>query len=100
MAHSNLFFDVFSSVGISIVDTMFLEGHNIPVFLFSQFLLLMTVVSVFILFYFSFFNSASKEEAVVDFDFLSASLTVEAEKEITAIDDILMGLVIVVYIFF
>jgi ABC-type protease/lipase transport system fused ATPase/permease subunit len=100
ISQANLFFDIVSAINISIADLTFLESYYLPVFLFSQFLFLLFVLSIFILFYFSFFNSASKEENTVDFDFLAASLTVEAEKEITAIDDILMGLVIVVYIFF
>ena len=87
-------------INVSILDSFFLENYYLPVFLFSQFLFLMFVISIFLSFYFSFFNSASKEENTVDFDFLAASLTVEAEKEITAIDDILMGIIIIIYIFF
>lgn len=100
LSQSNMFFGVLSKVSVSILDSVLVENFYSPVFLFSQFLFLIFVVSVFIVFYFSFFTSATKEENTVDFDFLAASLTVEAEKEITAIDDIIMGLVIVVYIFF
>ena len=96
----NIFFGVMSKINVSILDTLNLENYYLPVFLFPQLLLLLFVCCIFITFYFSFFNSSSKEENTVDFDFLAASLTVEAEKEITAIDDILMGLVVVVYIFF
>lgn len=96
----NIFFGVMSKINVSILDTLNLENYYLPVFLFPQLLLLLFVSCIFITFYFSFFNSSSKEENTVDFDFLAASLTVEAEKEITAIDDILMGLVVVVYIFF
>jgi hypothetical protein len=100
ISQKNLFFGVMSKINVSILDSFFLENYYLPVFLFSQFLFLMFVISIFLSFYFSFFNSASKEENTVDFDFLAASLTVEAEKEITAIDDILMGIIIIIYIFF
>lgn len=100
LSQKNLFFGVASKINISILDSIFLENYYLPVFLFSQFLFLMFVISIFLSFYFSFFNSASKEENTVDFDFLAASLTVEAEKEITAIDDILMGIIVIIYIFF
>jgi len=100
LSQNNMLFGVLTKLNISVLDSMFIENYYIPVFLFSQFLFLIFIVSLFISFYFSFFTSSTKEENTVDFDFLAASLTVEAEKEITAIDDILMGLVVVVYIFF
>jgi hypothetical protein len=67
--------------------------------LFPQLLFVGYVAFFFVAFYFSFYSSASKEESTVDADYLSASLTVESEKEIGSIDDILMPLIIFLYTF-
>ena len=97
---TELNFGISTAINFAVADTLLIENYYVPAFLFSQFLFLLFIISIFVSFYFSFFNSASKEENTVDFDFLVASLTVEAEKEITAIDDILMGAVVIIYIFF
>jgi hypothetical protein len=59
---------------------------------------MLLLVSVFLSVYFSYFSSSVKEEVTIDYDYMSASGTVEAEKEITGMDDMLMGLVIVLYL--
>jgi hypothetical protein len=54
---------------------------------------------IFISFYFNYFSTATKEEACIDGDYLISSTSVEAEKEITAFDDMILGFVILIYIF-
>jgi len=49
--------------------------------------------------YFTFYQTPVKEENTVDADYLLCSLTVEAEKEITAFDDIILGSIILIYVF-
>jgi len=67
--------------------------------LFPQLLFLGYVAFFFVAFYFSFYSSSSKEEATVDADYLAASITVESEKEIGSIDDILMPSIVLIYTF-
>lgn len=96
----SFFYLIPSKLKISIYTNVLPENFFLPVLLFPQFLFSLFCFSFFISFYFSFFSTATKEENSVDSDFLLASFLVEAEKEITALDDILMGIVIVIYIFF
>ena len=67
--------------------------------LFPQLLFIGYIGFIFVSFYFSFYSSSSKEESTVDSDYLVASITVESEKEIGSMDDIIMTLIIVVYVF-
>jgi hypothetical protein len=48
---------------------------------------------------FSFYGNANNEENIIDNDYLNNSLLVESEKEITAIDDYLVLLFTVAYVF-
>jgi hypothetical protein len=67
--------------------------------LFPQLLFIAYMAFFFVAFYFSFYSTATKEEATIDADYLSASITVESEKEIGSIDDILMPSIILIYTF-
>jgi hypothetical protein len=59
----------------------------------------MYVGVLFILFYFSYFNSMTKEESTIDSDYLVANLLVESEKEIGSMDDMILILFFLIYIF-
>ena len=54
---------------------------------------------IFICFYFNYFLTPTKEEALIDNDYLINSMGIEAEKEITAFDDIILAAIILIYIF-
>jgi hypothetical protein len=54
---------------------------------------------LFVLFYLSYYNSATKEEGTIDADYISANLLVESEKEIGSLDDLLLGLTFLIFIF-
>lgn len=69
-----------------------------PISTIIDFIFLTFVVSFFLTIYFSFFTTPVKEEVTIDYDYMAASGTVEAEKEITALDDMLMGIVLVLYL--
>jgi hypothetical protein len=64
-----------------------------------QFLILTYSGLIFISFYFNYFLTPTKEESLVDNDYLISSVTVEAEKEITSFDDIILAVIILIYIF-
>lgn len=70
-----------------------------PVLLVTHLLFLVFFASIFILFYFSFFNSSSREEVTVDADYLVVSGSVESEKEISSYDDMSLGFIFLIYIF-
>jgi hypothetical protein len=54
---------------------------------------------ILVAFFFSYYSSLTKDEVAVDADFLISSATVEAEKEIGSMDDMIMGCIVLVYIF-
>lgn len=89
----------FSKFFISLNDNTVTEVLPTPIILLPQFLFILYFVLIFISFYFNYFSSASKEESLIDADYLISSATVEAEKEITAFDDMILGFVVLVYLF-
>lgn len=86
-------------LNISLYDVYNLQGFFLSIFLLPQLIFTLILISFFFSFYFSFYTSSVKEENTIDVDFLCASLTVEAEKEITAIDDIILAFIMIIYIF-
>lgn len=67
--------------------------------LLPQLLFVVYVAFFFSAFYFSFYSTSSKEESVIDADYLAFSTTVESEKELGSLDDMLMPIVIFLYTF-
>jgi len=61
------------------------------------------VISLFVVFfivlYFSYYNSSVREENTIDHDYLIANATVESEEEIGSLDDMLLAILILSYIF-
>lgn len=93
------YFNYFSNIVFSLYELATPETFYSPVILVPQLLLLVFLSVVFISFYFSYFSTPNKEESTVDADYLVASITVESEKEISSFDDIILGFVVLVYIF-
>jgi len=93
------YFNYFSNIVFSLYELATPETFYSPVILLPQLLILVFFSVVFISFYFSYFSTANKEESTIDSDYLVASITVESEKEIGSFDDIILGFVILVYIF-
>jgi len=54
---------------------------------------------IFLIFYFNDFSSSTKEEGTIDADYLAAALLVESEKEIGSMDDMILALIFLLYIF-
>jgi len=96
---NNFFFDFLTDINISAIQYLESQSLLTPIMLFPQLLFLAYLGFFFVAFYFSFYSSSTKEESTVDSDYLSASITVEAEKEIGSIDDILMPAIILLYTF-
>lgn len=67
--------------------------------LYIHFIVLFLIFSAFISILFNFYGNSNTEENTIDADYLIANTTVEAEKEITSIDDYLGLLLIMAYVF-
>jgi hypothetical protein len=93
------YFWYFSKISISLNETVIFELISSPIIMFPQFLIVIYFATIFIVFYFNFYSSSTKEESIIDADYLVSSTAVEAEKEITAFDDIILGFVVLVYLF-
>lgn len=96
---NNFFFDFLTDINISAIQYLDSQSLLTPIMLFPQLLFIAYLGFLFVAFYFAFYQSATKEEATIDSDYLSASVTVESEKELGSIDDLLMPMLIIVYTF-
>jgi len=80
-------------------ESVLVEAISTPIIILPQFIFIVYFTILFISFYFNYFLSSTKEEALIDADYLIMSSTVEAEKEITAFDDMILAFVVLIYIF-
>lgn len=83
----------------TLYDLVIQETFYSPVLLIPQLLFLTFFMLIFISFYFSYFSTSTGEEATVDADYLTSSVTVESEKEISSFDDMILGVIVLIYIF-
>nr|YP_740762.1 Ymf66 [Tetrahymena paravorax]ABI51671.1 Ymf66 [Tetrahymena paravorax] len=67
--------------------------------LYIHLIILFFIFTLFVSILFNFYGNPNTEENTIDADYLSASGTVEAEKEITSIDDYLGLVFIIAYVF-
>jgi hypothetical protein len=86
---------------VNISAIQYLESQSLltPIMLFPQLLFIGYIGFFFVAFYFSYYSSSTKEESTVDSDYLSASITVESEKELGSLDDLLMPSIVLLYTF-
>jgi len=88
---SNLFFILNEGVLV--------ESLTSPIIMLPQFFFIIYFALIFISFYFNYFLTPTKEEALIDNDYLINSMTVEAEKEISAFDDMILAAIVIMYVF-
>jgi hypothetical protein len=93
------YLSLFSNLVFSLYELAVPETFYSPVILLPQLLLLIFFAVIFISCYFSYFSSATNEETTIDADYLVSSVAVESEKEISSFDDMILGLVVLIYIF-
>jgi len=86
---------------MTVSGIQYLESQSLitPIMLYPQLLFIAYMAFFFTAFYFSFYTSATKEESTIDADYLAASVTVESEKELGSIDDFLLIILTIYYIF-
>jgi hypothetical protein len=93
------YFSFLSNLVFSLYELAVPETFYSPVILIPQLLFLVFFAVIFISCYFSYFSTATNEESTVDTDYLVSSVAVESEKEISSFDDMILGLVVLIYIF-
>jgi hypothetical protein len=91
--------EFFSNFFLIFNESVVVETLSNPIILLPQFLFIIYFALIFIVFYFNYFTSSTKEEVTIDADYLISSTTVESEKEVTCFDDMILGFVILIYIF-
>lgn len=75
------------------------ENIFTSVMMFPQFIILLFLFGFFLLVFFNYFTNSSKDETIVDHDYLAMNITIEAEEEITSIDDLISPIIIIIYTF-
>lgn len=96
---NNFFSNFLTDVNITILQYLDTQSLLTPIMLFPQLLFVGYVAFFFVSFYFSFYTNYTKEESTIDADYLNASTTIESEKEIGSVDDILMPSIVFIYTF-
>jgi len=96
---NNFFFNFLGDINISAIQYLDSQSLLTPIMLFPQLLFIVYVGFFFVAFYFSYYSSATKEESTIDSDYLACSITIESEKEIGSLDDILMPAIVLIYTF-
>lgn len=108
--HPEYFF-IFKSILIdyySLYSTNFyLSNYNLvldesfisPSLMITQLFFIYFLVILFLITYFSYFNNPNSEDNILDHDYLSYNVTIEAEEEIGSMDDMLLTSVILLYVF-
>ena len=96
---NSLLFPYISEFIFPLYNLVNMESVLLPVMMFPQFILSIYIVGLLISLYFSFFTSATKEENLVDTEFMLGSVAVESEEEIASFDDMVISMIMFVYIF-
>jgi len=82
-----------------IYDLVDNESFITPIMYVPQTFIILYAITMLVMFYFSYYSSSVKEESTVDADYLAMSSTVESEKELGALDDLILTLLVFIYIF-
>jgi len=81
------------------LDYNSVESELSPTLQFIDLIFTMAPIFALLIIYMSFYNKSNTENNMVDSDYLSSSLLVESEKEIASLDDLILAVIIVAYIF-
>ena len=96
---SDYYVNYFTDMTGFIYDLVDNESFITPIMYVPQTLTILYAMTVLVMFYFSYYSSSVKEESTIDADYLSMSSTVESEKELGALDDLILTLLVFIYIF-
>lgn len=93
---SYIFFN--GSLYVSLYTSQLNESFNLIIFSITHYIVVLLLLSFLFILYFSPYINSTHENTV-DLDFSATSLLIEAEKEISSIDDIILFSVTILYIF-
>lgn len=97
---NNKYWSLYNSYLTSVVGLLINNESFMTVgILIPQLLLVLWLLTLGIMFYFSYYSSSVKEESLIDLDHALWSVTIEAEEEIASMDDILMAFIVIFYVF-
>ena len=82
-----------------IFNNIICESNVFACTLFLHLIFFIFFISIFLVLFFTFYSNQNNDESLIDFDYLNTSILIESEKEITAIDDILVLIVPILYVF-
>lgn len=85
-----------------LIINLLLTAENLvtSVMYLPQYILSIYIIIAFFVLFFNLYTSSTKEESIVDQDYLIALSLIEAEEEISSFDDILGALLFFIYVFF
>jgi hypothetical protein len=89
----------FTNIYLSIYLLNINESYLTPVMMLPQFIFIFILVLFLLLTYFNYYSNYNTEDNIVDHDYLTYNVTIEAEEEIGSMDDMLLTSVILLYIF-
>lgn len=81
------------------LDYTSIESELSPTLQFIDLMFTFSSICLLLIMYMSYYNKTNGENNTVDSDYLSSSLLVESEKEIASLDDLILAVIIVVYVF-
>jgi hypothetical protein len=96
---NNFLLDFLADATVSTANYLDSESLITPVMLFAELLLILYICAIFVSLYFSFYSTTTEEGVNIDLDYLSSSVSIESEKEVGSLDDMLMPLIIFFYTF-
>lgn len=97
---NNKYWRLYNSYLTSVIGLMISNESFMTVgVLLPQLLLVLWLLTLGIMVYFSYYSSSVKEESLVDLDHALWSVTIEAEEEIASMDDMLMAFIVIFYVF-
>lgn len=97
--HSSYFEQFIIDIKFGIQDVLITYSLVEPLSFFAQICALFYFLFFFISFFFSFFTSDLQEEGAVDMEFSVTNLTIEAEKELFAVEDAKYAVIIFIAFF-
>ena len=89
----------FSNIYLSIYLLNINESYISSIMMLPQFIFIFILVLFLLLTYFNYYINYNTEDNIVDHDYLTYNVTIEAEEEIGSMDDMLLTSVILLYIF-
>jgi hypothetical protein len=84
---------------ITLFNSIAMEGFSFILFDLISYLLCAFIIVQFLVFLFSFYDNPNSNDNTVDSDYLVSSMTVESEEEIASVDDLSLGLYLLVFLF-